>query len=173
MRGHGCWKSIAEWSYKPGSVRYRAVIIPLGRRLPAGSSGLPGDGRGPRPDASLFGLAADGVYPAFARYRAKRCALTAPFHPDRQSACRRSVFCGTFPGSPPPDVIRHPALRSPDFPRAVGPHAITRTTPRPQASKPLRISPEMGQTLSSTSVALCVFCRRMPPLSRGGNGFGV
>lgn len=28
----------------------------------------------------------------------------------------RSVFCGTFPGSPPLDVIQRPALWSPDFP---------------------------------------------------------
>ena len=53
------------------------------------------------------------------------CALTAPFHP-YQARCTltsRSVRCpgGLFSvalslGSPPLEVIQHPALRSPDFP---------------------------------------------------------
>jgi len=70
--------------------------------------------------ASLFGLAANGVYRAPVRYRPGRGALTAPFHPYHSayfSELWRSVFCGTFPGSPPPDVIRRSALCSPDFPR--------------------------------------------------------
>ena len=53
------------------------------------------------------------------------CALTAPFHPYqmRYTAVARSVCQpgGLFSvalslGSPPLDVIQHPALRSPDFP---------------------------------------------------------
>ena len=53
------------------------------------------------------------------------CALTAPFHPyqARCTAIIRSVHGpgGLFSvalslGSPPLDVIQHPALRSPDFP---------------------------------------------------------
>ena len=53
------------------------------------------------------------------------CALTAPFHPyqTRCTAVIRSVHGpgGLFSvalslGSPPLDVIQHPALRSPDFP---------------------------------------------------------
>ena len=53
------------------------------------------------------------------------CALTAPFHPyqARCTAVIRSVHGpgGLFSvalslGSPPLDVIQHPALRSPDFP---------------------------------------------------------
>ncbi len=52
---------------------------------------------------------------------ATRCALTAPFRPDRIEI-RRYDFCGTFPDpstrSGPPDVIRHrsslePGLSSP------------------------------------------------------------
>ncbi len=67
---------------------------------------------------------------------AARCALTAPFHPYRTGrpgirpsgqparaearTARRYVFCGTQPSvsldAPVPDVIRHTALRSSDFP---------------------------------------------------------
>ncbi len=84
--------------------------------------------------ASLFGLAANGVYRAPVRYRPGRGALTAPFHPYHSayfSELWRSVFCGTFPGSPPPDVIRRSALCSPDFPRQEIniPAATIRATP--------------------------------------------
>src|SRR5580704_1545134 len=59
----------------------------------------------------------------------RRCALTAPFHPTWTLRPGRYVFCGTFRrwsptlaqrtrknGPPLPDVIRHTALRSSDFP---------------------------------------------------------
>src|SRR5262249_38636850 len=58
-----------EGEGKPNSVpaasRPRVTIIPLGRRLPDGSSDLPGSIGAGRPLASpLFGLAPRGVYPA-------------------------------------------------------------------------------------------------------------
>lgn len=52
----------AKSACKPGSVRRRtsATVIPLGRRLPGGSSNLPG-GDASSAIAPLFGLAPDGV----------------------------------------------------------------------------------------------------------------
>jgi len=50
----------------------------------------------------------------------RRCALTAPFHPYRDVAAEAVCFLWHFPstGLEPgfPDVIRHTALRSSDFP---------------------------------------------------------
>ena len=56
----------------------------------------------------------------------RRCALTAPFHPYLSLAARAVCFLWHFPSSDPthksagalPDVIRHTALRSSDFPPA-------------------------------------------------------
>ena len=72
--------------------------------------------RGPRLKLPYLALLRMGFTSAPVRYRTGRCALTAPFHPHR-FCNRQSVLCSTFPGSPPPDVIRHSALCSPDFPR--------------------------------------------------------
>ena len=50
----------------------------------------------------------------------RRCALTAPFHPYLSLAARAVCFLWHFPsnrlGPALPDVIRHTALRSSDFP---------------------------------------------------------
>src|ERR1700704_6016637 len=54
----------------------------------------------------------------------RRCALTAPFHPYPSLAARAVCFLWHFPSNDPahksagalPDVIRHTALRSSDFP---------------------------------------------------------
>src|ERR1700704_4481604 len=54
----------------------------------------------------------------------RRCALTAPFPPYRSLAARAVCFLWHFPSNDPayksagalPDVIRHTALRSSDFP---------------------------------------------------------
>jgi hypothetical protein len=54
----------------------------------------------------------------------RRCALTAPFHPYLSLAARAVYFLWHFPSNDPahksagalPDVIRHTALRSSDFP---------------------------------------------------------
>ena len=50
----------------------------------------------------------------------RRCALTAPFHPYRNLAVPAVCFLWHFPSNrlepAVPDVIRHTALRSSDFP---------------------------------------------------------
>jgi len=50
----------------------------------------------------------------------ERCALTAPFHPYPNLAARAVCFLWHSPSlslnAQVPDVIRHTALRSPDFP---------------------------------------------------------
>jgi hypothetical protein len=50
----------------------------------------------------------------------RRCALTAPFHPYPSLAARAVCFLWHFPSNrlepAVPDVIRHTALRSSDFP---------------------------------------------------------
>ena len=52
----------------------------------------------------------------------RRCALTAPFHPYLNLAARAVCFLWHFPSNwlepALPDVIRHTALRSSDFPPA-------------------------------------------------------
>ena len=58
----------------------------------------------------------------------RRCALTAPFHPYLSLAARAVCFLWHFPSNDPtcrsagalPDVIRHTALRSSDFPPSSG-----------------------------------------------------
>jgi len=102
---------------KPGSVQGRtpAAVIPLGRRLPAGSSDLPGSSAS-HAIAPLFGLAPDGVCQPLVLPQA-RCALTAPFHPCLCLAAIGGVFSVALSiASRRPAVSRHPALRSPDFP---------------------------------------------------------
>ena len=74
---------------KPGSVpdaagcpARRVAAIHLGRRLPAASCDLPGDGPG-RANVSLFGLAPGGACSA-GQSPDRWCALTAPSHPYRR-----------------------------------------------------------------------------------------
>ena len=109
------------------------AIIPLGRRLPAASSGLPaGSGeqpyhpRGrrnrPRETPAYAALLPMGfaVPPALPR---ARWALTPPFHPYRRPAKKSGVDGGLFSVALsstflPPGVTRHRALWSSDFPPA-------------------------------------------------------
>ena len=92
-------------------VLYQTIIY-LGLLLPAGSSNLPGTRRAAV--SFLFGLASDGVYTAISVTRdAVSSYLT--FSPLPENWRFFSVALAWE--SPPPDVIRHPALRSPDFPR--------------------------------------------------------
>src|SRR5258708_35762982 len=55
----------------------------------------------------------------------RRCALTAPFHPYLSLAARAVCFLWHFPSNrlepAVPDVIRHTALRSSDFPPVLTP----------------------------------------------------
>ena len=120
----------SSWTCKPNSVCRRLpsrTVIPLGRALLRGSSDLPG-GCGapsrhaprskPRLPPYLVLLRVGFALPAALLRR--RCALTAPFHPYPGVAAGRYVFCGTFRqpalNAGFPDVIRHTALWSSDFP---------------------------------------------------------
>ena len=62
----------------------------------------------------LFGLASDGVYMAFSVTRETVVSYTA--FPPLPGKTWRYLSVALSLESPPPDVIRHPALRSPDFP---------------------------------------------------------
>ena len=62
----------------------------------------------------LFGLASDGVYMAFSVTRETVVSYTA--FPPLPEKTWRYLSVALSLESPPPDVIRHPALRSPDFP---------------------------------------------------------
>ena len=63
---------------------------------------------------SLLGLASNGVYRAFSVTSKAVVSYTA-FPP--LPVAWRFISVALVWESPPPDVIRHPALRSPDFPR--------------------------------------------------------
>ena len=88
------------------------MIIYLERLLPAASSDPPGNESG-QLICSLFGLASDGVYMATVVTNSTVVSYTA-FPP--LPLTWRYISVALSLESPPPDVIRHPALRSPDFP---------------------------------------------------------
>ena len=105
----------------------RRTVIPLGHALLRGSSDLPGGcdapsrhvpRANPRLPPYLVLLRVGFALPAALLRR--RCALTAPFHPYLGLAAGAVCFLWHFPstGLEPglPDVIRHTALRSSDFP---------------------------------------------------------
>ncbi len=96
-------------------VLYQTIIY-LGPLLPAGSSNLPGTRRAAV--SFLFGLASDGVYTAIpvTRDAVSFYLAFSPLPPCPVMAGRRLFSVALAWESPPPDVIRHPALRSPDFP---------------------------------------------------------
>ena len=85
---------------------------------PAPLAVYPGIG-GP-PHLPLCDLAPGGVYRA-GRSPDRWCALTAPLHPYPRRGWYVSVALSS--GSPPLGITQHPALRSPDFPRASPPAA--------------------------------------------------
>ncbi len=104
------------------------TVIPLGRPLLTGSSDLPGS------LAHRAGTHSGYCYPEFLPYLVllrvgfamprtllpERCALTAPFHPYRDLAIEAVSSLWHFPSDALqraiPDVIRHAALWSSDFP---------------------------------------------------------
>ncbi len=113
----------------PGALSRLEAAISLGRRFPAGSSGLPGVQGGGTPHPR--GRAAHTpAWPCSGRglpgrpgHPGPRWALTPPFHPYaplRQQRGSRSGFCGTFCRSPCLGVTQRPALWSPDFPQMYG-----------------------------------------------------
>jgi hypothetical protein len=111
------------------------TVIPLGRALLRGSSDLPGGCGAPSRHAAPESPKACQEIPPYlvllrvgfalpAALLRRRCALTAPFHPYLSLAARAVCFLWHFPSNDPaptsagalPDVIRHTALRSSDFP---------------------------------------------------------
>ncbi len=111
------------------------TVIPLGHALLRGSSDLPGGCGAPSRHAFSSKLEARRKIPPYlvllrvgfalpAALLRRRCALTAPFHPYLSLAARAVCFLWHFPSNGPayksagalPDVIRHTALRSSDFP---------------------------------------------------------
>jgi len=93
----------------------KAMVIPLGPPLPAGSSNLPESSDGPPSDALLFGLAPGGACPAPDVTTETGELLPHRFTLTPQNAgglLSVALSCS----SPRLDVIQHPALWSPDFP---------------------------------------------------------
>ena len=119
-----------QWACKPDSVRpskRECATISLDAASLRRSSSQPGSPSGAGGPSPLFGLAPGGVCPA-GLLPARRCALTAPFHPYRAEA-RRYVSVALSVGSRRPGVTWHPARRSPDFPPFRG-RAVTRSAVR-------------------------------------------
>ena len=116
------------------------TAIPLGRASLRGSSDLPGGlahRAGTRPAEAglppyLVLLRVGFALPAALLRR--RCALTAPFHPYPDLAAQAVYFLWHFPSDrlepALPDVIRHTALRSSDFPPS-----LRRATVRPSCQQ--------------------------------------
>jgi len=114
--------------YGPRSV----VAIHLGRRLPDGSSGLPGGlcragSPSPARPCSWWGLQSHPGHPGC------WCALTAPFHPylcagpEGSRAIGGLLSVALSCGSPRLGVTQHHALWSPDVPRTGCEHRGTRS----------------------------------------------
>ena len=101
---------------KPGSVRICAAIIYLHRALPRGLSlaALPPRNRAGSPPINRYIKVLLRIgFTAGLCYHKLGWALTSPFHPYRK---RRFISVALSRRSPSADVIRYPALRSPDFP---------------------------------------------------------
>jgi len=122
-----------------GCVSARSVaVIPLGRALPRASCGLPRGSGGQPSNASLRGLAPDGV----CRARAVTDSAVGSYStvsplPDTACAGRAVHFSVALSSRfPSPGVTRHPALRSPDFPLGPKPErapaALERADPNPR-----------------------------------------
>jgi len=121
FQDRGDWLSRPEQTYKPVSVLPRrsgaAAVIYLGRQLPDASSGLP-EGEAGHLNALLFGLAPGGVFLANPVTGVAGGLLHHLFtltHAGGMLSVALSV------GSPRLGVTQHPALWSPDFPRAGSP----------------------------------------------------
>src|ERR1700736_4536324 len=130
--GRNLWQAGLEAEFRSP---WRGAVIPLGRALLRGSSDLPGGCGAPSRHAAPGSPKADQEIPPYlvllrvgfalpAALLRRRCALTAPFHPYLSLAARAVCFLWHFPSNDParksagalPDVIRHTALRSSDFP---------------------------------------------------------
>ncbi len=107
----------AKKSSQPISRVLSWTVIHLGLVSPQASSNLPALSAGHAIEG-LFGLAPNGVYHRHRLLPAVRCALTAPFHPYRQSRdCLGGLLSAALSvGSRPPGVTWRSTLWSPDFP---------------------------------------------------------
>ncbi len=111
----------AKWVFKPGSVPFLAVTIPLGEPLLTRSSNLPAGSTGRLNACCLVLLRMGFTEPPGCPER--WCALTAPFHPYliRRAFAHPAAIGGLLSvalsvASRRLAVSQHPALWSPDFP---------------------------------------------------------
>jgi len=104
------------WS-QPISRVLSWTIIHLGQVSPLASCDLPESSAG-HTNGFLFGLAPSGVYHRRKLLPVARCALTAPFHPYRQSEdyVGGLLSAALSVDSRPPGVTWRSTLWSPDFP---------------------------------------------------------
>ncbi len=156
-------------------ILYRVVpvmAIPLGRRLPVGSSGLPEGRAGGQPIPSARPCSRWGLPSRRGRPR-RWCALTAPFHPclcGPEAAIGGLFSVALSCGSPRLGVTQHLALWSPDVPRPG--HSRARTRPPGRlTTTPILAAPADGRVPD-----LHVFAARSTPRRRGpivpGTGAG-
>ena len=90
------------------------MIICLGRPLPDGSSDPPESTTGSR--IAFFSVLLRMEFTC-ARSVTRTAVVSYTAFPPLPQQVRRFISVALVWESPPPDVIRHPALRSPDFPR--------------------------------------------------------
>ena len=90
------------------------MIIYLGLPLPEGSSDLPESTTGSR---IAFVSVLLRMEFTCARPVTRTAVVSYTAFPPLPQQVRRFISVALVWESPPPDVIRHPALRSPDFPR--------------------------------------------------------
>ena len=90
------------------------MIICLGQPLPAGSSDPPESTTGSRIAFCSVLLQMEFTC---ARPVTRTAVVSYTAFPPLPQQVRRFISVALVWESPPPDVIRHPALRSPDFPR--------------------------------------------------------
>ncbi len=107
---------------KAGLCRW--VIIYLGHPLPEGSSDLPESTTGSR--MAFYSVLLRMEFTC-ARPVTRAAVVSYTAFPPLPQQMRRFISVALVWELPPPDVIRHPALRSPDFPRyffILGNHAV-------------------------------------------------
>src|SRR5262249_48339517 len=101
---------------RPVSRILSRVTISLGRRLPGGSSGVPGSSAG-RVVGTCFALHRTG-FGEPPCHHGRWWALTPPFHPYRRSPAGGLLSVPRSIGFRRLGFPQRPALRCPDFPRA-------------------------------------------------------
>ena len=117
------YSSFFEQHYKPGSVSddhlsWLYVTAQLLCPVTRTERDQPGSTTGRRIASYSVLLRVEFTQPCL--LPAKRWALTPPFHHHSPQAASCFFSVALVLESPPPDVIRHPALWSPDFPHQNG-----------------------------------------------------